>query len=192
MHDECRGECRTTKGFLKDRKRGPFIFKKLFHLYVTFLCPSRIINSVYLKMLLNLARNYLYRAWSRTPGLISPAQTQRISTNGVLYKVEDRKEMLASLPAKDEGTAGEKSIDIDNLFNKLVFFGSFQLLKFLFIYILLTDYRKQKFFPDVSTPTELFDGTPFNELPICNIRVTHNNTIISFTDAKGRVNTSLR
>lgn len=33
-------------------------------------------------------------------------------------KAEDRKEMLASMPAKDEGTAGEKSVDIDTLLGK--------------------------------------------------------------------------
>lgn len=30
-------------------------------------------------------------------------------------KAEDRREMLASMPAKDEGTEGEKVLDIDNL-----------------------------------------------------------------------------
>ncbi|KAL9900620.1 mitochondrial ribosomal protein S11 [Glossina fuscipes fuscipes] len=86
----------------------------------------------------------------------------KLHTSSVLRKVEDRKEMLASLPAKDEGTAGEKSIDIDTLMGK-----------------------KEKFFPDANTPTQLFNGTPFNELPICNIRVSPNNTIILFTDYKG-------
>ncbi|TDG42631.1 hypothetical protein AWZ03_010959 [Drosophila navojoa] len=70
--------------------------------------------------------------------------------------------MLASLPAKDEGTAGEKSVDIDTLFN-----------------------RRAKSFPDATTATMLFNGIPFNELPICNIRVSPNNTIISVTDYKG-------
>ncbi|KAI9584363.1 28S ribosomal protein S11, mitochondrial [Glossina fuscipes] len=86
----------------------------------------------------------------------------KLHTSSVLRKVEDRKEMLASLPAKDEGTAGEKSIDIDTLMGK-----------------------KEKFFPDANTPTQLFNGMPFNELPICNIRVSPNNTIILFTDYKG-------
>lgn len=41
-----------------------------------------------------------------------------IHTSIILRKAEDRKEMLASLPAKDEGTIGEKSVDIDTLFNR--------------------------------------------------------------------------
>lgn len=48
-------------------------------------------------------------------------QTQHLSklhTGNCLQKAEDRKEMLASLPAKDEGTAGERSVDIDTLLNK--------------------------------------------------------------------------
>ncbi|XP_017873303.1 PREDICTED: 30S ribosomal protein S11 [Drosophila arizonae] len=85
-----------------------------------------------------------------------------IHTSVILRKAEDRKEMLASLPAKDEGTAGEKSVDIDTLFN-----------------------RRAKSFPDATTATKLFNGIPFNELPICNIRVSPNNTIISVTDYKG-------
>ncbi|XP_017130717.1 30S ribosomal protein S11 [Drosophila elegans] len=89
-------------------------------------------------------------------------QTSRIHTGVCWRKAEDRKEMLASLPAKDEGTVGEKTVDIDTLIN-----------------------RKAKFFPDASTATQLFNGTPFNELPICNIRVSPNNTIISVTDHKG-------
>jgi len=89
-------------------------------------------------------------------------QYSGISTNAMLCKVEDRKEMLASLPKKDEGTAGEKSIDIDSLI-----------------------FKKENLFPDKDTPTQLFNGIPFNELPICNIKVSKNNTIISFTDYKG-------
>ncbi|KAH8247577.1 hypothetical protein KR038_006641 [Drosophila bunnanda] len=93
---------------------------------------------------------------------LRPLQVSSIHTGACLRKAEDRKEMLASMPAKDEGTVGEKSVDIDNLIN-----------------------RKAKFFPDASTSSQLFNGIPFNELPICNIRVSPNNTIISVTDYKG-------
>lgn len=40
-------------------------------------------------------------------------------------------------------------------------------------------------FPDVDTPTALFNGVPFNQIPVCNIRVSPNNTIISISDSKG-------
>lgn len=40
-------------------------------------------------------------------------------------------------------------------------------------------------FPTKDTPNQLFNGIPFKDIPICNIRVTLNNTILSFTDAKG-------
>ncbi|KOC66974.1 30S ribosomal protein S11, chloroplastic [Habropoda laboriosa] len=39
-------------------------------------------------------------------------------------------------------------------------------------------------FPDSKTPYKLFDGIPYNQLHIINIKSTHNNTIMSFTDAK--------
>lgn len=45
--------------------------------------------------------------------------------------------------------------------------------------------RKTSIFPDANTPTSLINGVPFNEIPICHIRVSPNNTIISITDAKG-------
>ncbi|XP_030370593.1 28S ribosomal protein S11, mitochondrial [Scaptodrosophila lebanonensis] len=93
---------------------------------------------------------------------IALALPSKIHTSASLKKAEDRKEMLASLPAKDEGTTGEKSVDIDTLIN-----------------------RKAKFFPDADTASQLFNGIPFNELPICNIRVSPNNTIISVSDYKG-------
>ncbi|KAF4525533.1 hypothetical protein B566_EDAN015841 [Ephemera danica] len=79
-------------------------------------------------------------------------------------KSEDRREMMASLPKIDEGTAGEKSIDVDTIFS-----------------------RSESLFPDENTPNRLFNGIPFSQLPVCNIRVTHNNTIVSLADSKGKI-----
>lgn len=42
-------------------------------------------------------------------------------------------------------------------------------------------------FPDITLPDRLFNGIPFKELPICNIRVSRNNTIVSYSDHKGKV-----
>lgn len=86
----------------------------------------------------------------------------KLHTSVVMRKVEDRKGMMASMPEKDEGTSGEKSIDIDTLIQK-----------------------KEMFFPDIQISHQLFNGIPFAELPVCNIRVSPNNTIISVTDFKG-------
>lgn len=48
--------------------------------------------------------------------------------------------------------------------------------------------RKQEdIFPDADTPNRLFNGIPFKNLPIMNIRVSPNNTIVSMTDYKGAV-----
>ncbi|KAJ8941800.1 hypothetical protein NQ318_015925 [Aromia moschata] len=76
--------------------------------------------------------------------------------------VVDRKEMLRSLPAADEGAAGEKAVDVDASIQKRI-----------------------DTFPTADTPNKLFKGIPFKDLPIFNIRVSPNNTIINFTDAKG-------
>ncbi|XP_060516367.1 small ribosomal subunit protein uS11-like [Cylas formicarius] len=77
-------------------------------------------------------------------------------------EVIDRKEMLKSLPRADDGTVGENNIDVDSLI-----------------------YDKVDLFPDEHTQNKLFRGIPYKDLPICNIRVTHNNTIINFTNSKG-------
>ncbi|KAL0278392.1 UNVERIFIED_CONTAM: hypothetical protein PYX00_000224 [Menopon gallinae] len=43
----------------------------------------------------------------------------------------------------------------------------------------------EKFFPDENTPNQLFDGVPFSQIPIVNVKVSANNTILNLTDAKG-------
>uniref|UniRef100_A0A6B2ED95 Putative mitochondrial ribosomal protein s11 n=1 Tax=Phlebotomus kandelakii TaxID=1109342 RepID=A0A6B2ED95_9DIPT len=87
-------------------------------------------------------------------------------TTSCVRKAEDRREMLASMPARDEGTAGERVVDIDSL---------------------ITRSSRSKMFPDGETANQLFNGIPFKELPICNIRVSKNNTIITVADHKGVV-----
>lgn len=47
------------------------------------------------------------------------------------------------------------------------------------------NYRRVNIFPDEDTPTTLFHGIPFAELPIVNIKVSPNNTIMNITNSKG-------
>ena len=54
---------------------------------------------------------------------------------------------------------------------------------YLIIFFII--FRKANIFPDETTATTLFYGIPFNEIPIVNIKVSPNNTIISVTDMKG-------
>ncbi|KAJ3637611.1 hypothetical protein MTP99_001055 [Tenebrio molitor] len=70
--------------------------------------------------------------------------------------------MLRSVPKLDDGSAGEKAYEVDNLIT-----------------------QKTDLFPDEDTPNRLFNGVPFKNLPIMNIRVSPNNTIISMSDDKG-------
>ncbi|XP_046823147.1 30S ribosomal protein S11 [Vespa crabro] len=44
-----------------------------------------------------------------------------------------------------------------------------------------------KLFPEEDTPNWIFKGIPYKELPIVNIKATHNNTILSLTDYQGKV-----
>lgn len=48
-------------------------------------------------------------------------------------------------------------------------------------------FSKQNLFPTLESDDLLFDGTPYKHLPVCNIRVSHNNTIFTLTDAAGVV-----
>lgn len=43
------------------------------------------------------------------------ASVSRFHLSANLWRGEDRRMMLKSLPAKDEGTGGERTIDIDNM-----------------------------------------------------------------------------
>ncbi|XP_050732183.1 28S ribosomal protein S11, mitochondrial-like [Eriocheir sinensis] len=93
------------------------------------------------------------RCWEGVRGLhVSPAVT----------KAEGRKEMLASMPRRDEGTEGEAAVSIDSSIR-----GSDGL------------------FPDEKTPDLLFDGVRFADLPIIHARFSKNNTLLTVTDAKG-------
>ncbi|RVE47808.1 hypothetical protein evm_007563 [Chilo suppressalis] len=71
---------------------------------------------------------------------------------------------IKRIPLDDEGVQGEKIVDLDSVIKS-----------------------KQNLFPTLESDDTLFDGIPYKSLPICNIRVTHNNTIITLTDAAGTV-----
>lgn len=45
--------------------------------------------------------------------------------------------------------------------------------------------RKEDVFPDENTPTTIFYGIPFKDIPIVNIKVSPNNTIMNLTDVAG-------
>ncbi|XP_026319869.1 28S ribosomal protein S11, mitochondrial [Hyposmocoma kahamanoa] len=68
------------------------------------------------------------------------------------------------IPADDEGVQGEKIIDLDNQLK-----------------------LKQNIFPTADSDNLLFNGVPYKDLPVCNVRVSHNNTIFTVTDAAGVV-----
>ncbi|XP_014207246.1 28S ribosomal protein S11, mitochondrial [Copidosoma floridanum] len=84
-------------------------------------------------------------------------------TSRTLADRRDLRTFRMNMPGKDEGTLGEKIIDIEKLS------------------------EQEGLFPDVNTPNRLFNGIPFKELPVVNIKVTRNNTIMTLTDFKGKV-----
>uniref|UniRef100_A0A6M2DSV9 Putative mitochondrial/ ribosomal protein s11 n=1 Tax=Xenopsylla cheopis TaxID=163159 RepID=A0A6M2DSV9_XENCH len=91
-------------------------------------------------------------------------KSSTIYTSSVLNRRGDRNEMLSSMPVKDEGTIGEKGINIDTLVSE-----------------------KSKYFPDANTAKTLFNGVPYDEIEICNIKATPNNTLINITNTKGTI-----
>lgn len=84
-----------------------------------------------------------------------------LCTTCLLRKAEDRKAMMASLPKKDEGTLGERLVDID------------------------PSHTTWSMFPDEDTPNLVFDGVRFQDLPICHIKCSLNNTLMTLTDSSG-------
>jgi hypothetical protein len=40
-------------------------------------------------------------------------------------------------------------------------------------------------YPDENTPTRLFNGIPFRDIPICDVKASKNNTIICVSNAQG-------
>lgn len=48
-------------------------------------------------------------------------------------------------------------------------------------------FRKPELFPDETLPDKIFNGTAFQELPIISIRTSKNNTIMSLTNAEGKL-----
>ncbi|XP_011871143.1 PREDICTED: 30S ribosomal protein S11, chloroplastic [Vollenhovia emeryi] len=51
-----------------------------------------------------------------------------------------------------------------------------------------TNINQQEYlFPDADTPNRLFNGVPFKELHVVNIKSTPNNTIMTFADFSGKV-----
>ncbi|XP_059479155.1 small ribosomal subunit protein uS11m [Neocloeon triangulifer] len=90
------------------------------------------------------------------------SKSRALHTTVPRSKEDDRKDMIRSMPKKDQGTEGEKGIDID-----------------------LHSTRFSDFFPDENTPSRLFNGIPFSQVPICDIKVSKNNTILTLSDHKG-------
>ncbi|XP_027216563.2 small ribosomal subunit protein uS11 [Penaeus vannamei] len=103
--------------------------------------------------------------WTPAAARAAAAATARpLHGAALLRKAEDRKEMLASMPARDEGTEGEAAVDVDA---NLRGFGGM--------------------FPDENTPDLLIDGVRFADLPILHVKISKNNTVMSLTNAKGDV-----
>ncbi|CAN8005321.1 unnamed protein product [Ixodes hexagonus] len=99
---------------------------------------------------------------SLEPVAMSRSGQRAVRTSCLLNKAEDRRSMMASLPKKDEGTQGDKSADID------------------------ASHITRSMFPDEDTPSLVFDGVRFQELPICHIKCSLNNTILTLTDGTGK------
>lgn len=95
------------------------------------------------------------------------------------------------IPQDDEGVQGEKLVDLDSVLkayvNKHVYVLFVGIYSFIISKNMFFFFSKQNLFPTLESDDLLFDGTPYKHLPVCNIRVSHNNTIFTLTDAAGVV-----
>ncbi|CAD6204050.1 GSCOCG00009865001-RA-CDS [Cotesia congregata] len=73
----------------------------------------------------------------------------------------DQRRKREGVMKKDDGSEGEFTIGIDNIA------------------------KRQRLFPDMNTPNTLFNGIPYKEIPIVNIKCSPNNTMMCLTDYKG-------
>ncbi|GLG96937.1 Putative mitochondrial ribosomal protein [Gryllus bimaculatus] len=136
--------------------------------YSSLLSPifkvKNIVENVHNKRELNLVLRNSEHKLSLCRDVLRTTPSRNFHWSLPRSKREDKREMLASMPVPDEGTEGEKTVDVDSLVQ-----------------------RAGNIYPDKSTFSTLYDGIPFSEIPIFNISVTKNNTVFSVTDAKGVV-----
>ena len=104
-----------------------------------------------------MIRNVLFSRFN-----LNPFRT--FVTCTTLRKTEDRKMMLKTMPKKDEGSHGERAVELD-----------------------VTGFSKICEFPQPDTPDRLFDNVPFKKLPIIYITSTKNNTKFNLTNWEGNV-----
>ncbi|KAI5709802.1 hypothetical protein M8J75_003403 [Diaphorina citri] len=131
---------------------------------------KQFINSTIVKSTVPLYSNLLISRVGTAQGGASPniclgesSCSRSFHSSAPRSKEKDRKYYVQTSLPRDEGTEGERSIGIDRA------------------------HRRKDIFPDENTPDLIFDGLKFKNLPIMNIRVTKNNTILSLSDAKGVV-----
>ncbi|XP_063995207.1 small ribosomal subunit protein uS11 [Diachasmimorpha longicaudata] len=94
--------------------------------------------------------------------LVTPILSRFFHITSYLPK-DDKRNQNRHMPKRDEGTHGETGVEIENVVSK------------------------SDIFPDETLPDRLFNGIPFKEIPIVNVKCSKNNTLISLTDHKGLV-----
>ncbi|KAH9416830.1 mitochondrial ribosomal protein S11 isoform X1 [Dermatophagoides pteronyssinus] len=90
-------------------------------------------------------------------------QLRSIHTSRSLWKAEDKRLMLKSMPKKDEGSHGERSVEVE-----------------------ATGFNRICEFPTVDTSERLFDNIPYKLLPIIQIKSSKNNTLFQLTTHDGQ------
>ncbi|CAH1392310.1 unnamed protein product [Nezara viridula] len=108
-----------------------------------------------------LSPNLIKTKW---PAFNIAEKFRSIHLSQTYCKLKEERRAARINPKIDDGTEGEKQFGIDSL-----------------------SLKREELFPSEDTPNKLFKNIPFNQIPICNIKVSKNNTIITITDAKGVV-----
>ncbi|XP_077292089.1 mitochondrial ribosomal protein S11 [Arctopsyche grandis] len=107
----------------------------------------------------------LRQCWGYLRGAGAPHLGATSSVSNIFqtrsYSRHERTWSYKTLPAQDEGTAGEKAIDLD------------------------ANIIKHPMFPDETSHLRIFDGVPFNQLAVCDIKASKNNTIMTISNYKG-------
>ncbi|KAF6199952.1 hypothetical protein GE061_006250 [Apolygus lucorum] len=96
---------------------------------------------------------------ARNGGFLACSSSRALHASAACRSKDDRRNIILTNRRRDDGTEGEGTVNVDSVIQ-----------------------LRSEMFPTERTPDMLFNGVPFSKVPICNIRVSKNNTIITITD----------
>uniref|UniRef100_A0A0A9XW65 28S ribosomal protein S11, mitochondrial n=1 Tax=Lygus hesperus TaxID=30085 RepID=A0A0A9XW65_LYGHE len=112
-----------------------------------------------MSVLFKIGSSLVTSAARNAAGFLACSTNRALHASGACQSKDERRSILLTNQRRDEGTEGEGTVNVDSVIQ-----------------------LRSDMFPNERTPDMLFNGLPFSQVPICNIRVSKNNTILTITD----------